>query len=159
MDDVTERQGPPAPPLYIWVLAAIFAGVEILFQLADAGILPWPNLRWEGYLRLAFFDVLFEAWLRGEDVPMIAWTGLISHVFAHGGAIHVAFNTAAFLALGGLTANILGAPRFAVLFLATALGGVLAFALITDFSGPLVGAARGTSSPLASTLTTPQGAS
>lgn len=131
--------GPPAPPIYIWVLTAIFAGIEVLFQLTDARILPWPDLRWEGYLRMAFFDPLFEAWLAGEDVPMIAWTGLISHTFAHGGMIHMLFNVVAFLALGGMTANILGAPRFALLFITTALGGVLTFALITDFNGPMVG--------------------
>lgn len=139
MED-TRPAGPPAPPKYVWVLTAIFVGVEIAFQLADEGILPLPDLRWQGYLRLAFFDVLFEAGLRGEEVPMIAWTGLLTHVFAHGGAIHMAFNSAAFLALGGWVANILGGPRFTVLFVATALGGVLTFALITDFSGPLVGA-------------------
>ncbi|MEM7090745.1 MAG: rhomboid family intramembrane serine protease [Pseudomonadota bacterium] len=138
-DNTAEHPGPPAPPIYVWVLAAIIAGIEILFQLADAGILPWPDLRWHGYLLLAFFDPLFEAWLNGEKVPMIAWTGTISHVFAHGGAIHMALNTAAFLALGGMVANVLGPARFAILFLATALGGVLTFAAITDFRGPMVG--------------------
>jgi len=121
-------------------MAIVFAGFEIVFTLSDAGVLPWPDLRWLVYVRLAFFDVYFERVRDGLAVPPEFWTSFLTHAFIHGGMLHLVLNGAIFLSLGGYLARGLGSVRFLALFAVTTVAGALTFALITDTQGPLVGA-------------------
>lgn len=136
----TDRPFPPGPPPLVWAIAAVFLLIEVAFQMGDSGVLGLQDLRWQGYLRLAFFNPFFQAGINGQDVPWTAWTGLLTHAFVHGGVVHVALNTVIFLALAGLIANALGTVRFLVLFVVTALGGILTFFALSSFEGPVVGA-------------------
>ena len=136
----TTRPVPPSPPPLIWAITGIFVVIEGIFQLGDAGILGVADLRWQGYFRLAFFQPLFNAGLVGEAVPFTTWTGLLTHAFVHGGAVHLLVNSAVFLALGGMIANAIGTVRFLILFVVTALGGILLLTTISTFNGPVVGA-------------------
>ncbi len=133
---------PPGPPPIVWALMAVFAGFELAFAASDHGILPIPDLRWEVYLRLAFLDVYFDALVAGyaDQVPAGFWATFLTHAFLHGGWLHLVMNGVLFLGLGGVLANGLGAPRFLALFLVTAIGGALAFGLLAQAQGPLVGA-------------------
>ena len=128
-----------APPV-VWAIASVFVLFELAFQLAEAGVLPFPDLRWQVYLRLAFFDVFFEGVMRGASVPSVFWSSLVSHAFLHGGPLHLFMNGAIFLALGGVLARSLGSVRFIALCLVTAIGGAVVFGLLADVQGPLVGA-------------------
>ena len=128
-----------APPL-IWAITGMFCAIELILQMADAGALPWPDLRWDVYLRGAFFDPYFEGVLAGYPVPTSFWTSWITHAFLHGGIFHLIMNGTIFLALGGYIARGIGSARFLVLFAITAIGGALVFALLSDARGPLVGA-------------------
>ncbi|MEM7547179.1 MAG: rhomboid family intramembrane serine protease [Pseudomonadota bacterium] len=130
----------PGPPAIIWAMTLIFVAFELAFQAASAGILPFGDLRWEVYKKLAFFDLYFEGMLEGYEVPFEFWTSFLTHAVLHGGLVHLAMNGAIFLGLGGMIANNIGAKRFLVLFVVTAIAGSLTFALITDTQGPLVGA-------------------
>lgn len=130
------RTGPP--PL-IWALFAAFCAPEAAFFLAENAIVTAPDMRWQVYLHLAYFDVLFEAALHGQNVPATFWFTPITHAFLHGGPLHLIMNGVVFLGLGGALANGLGIARFLMLFAATAIGGALTFSVITDFDGPLVG--------------------
>jgi len=121
-------------------MAAVFAALEGAFALADAGIGPWPDLRWQAYRYLAFFDIYFERVRDGHSVPPEFWTSLLTHAFLHGGMLHLVMNGAIFLALGGHLARGLGSTRFLILFTVTAGAGALTLALITDTRAPLVGA-------------------
>lgn len=141
-EDMTPRPAAerPAPPPIVWIMALIFVGFEMAFQAADAGVLPVPDLRWEVYKKLAFFDIYWEAWREGIPVPIEMWTSFLTHAFLHGGLLHLLMNGAIFLGLGGMIANNIGTRNFLILFVVTAIGGALAFALIADAQGPLVGA-------------------
>jgi membrane associated rhomboid family serine protease len=130
----------PGPPAIIWIVALLFVGFELVFQLAEAGVLPFADLRWEVYKKLAFFDIYFEAWREGIPVPLELWTSFLTHALLHGGLLHLLMNGAIFLGLGGMIANNIGAARFLILFATTAIGGAVVFALIADAQGPLVGA-------------------
>ncbi len=127
-----------APPV-VWGLTLIFIFFEALFQLSDAGILQ-HDMRWQVYLRLAFFDLYFEGVRAGEPVPFQFWTSFVTHALLHGGLLHLFMNTAIFLSLGSLLARGLGTQRFLALFIVSAIGGALLFALLSDTRGPLVGA-------------------
>lgn len=134
----------PGPPVIIWVLAIAFFGVELALVAADALADAGPGQRSEARLwalvHFSFLDLLFEAVRDGAPAPWHFWTSFVSYAFLHGGALHLVMNGAIFLALGGAVANMLGPVRFLVLFVVTAAAGALAFALIADVSGPLVGA-------------------
>ena len=134
------RRPPPGPPAIIWALALIFVGFELAFQLSERQMLPWPNLRIETYIRLAFWDLYFEAVLDGREVPFEFWTSFLTYAFLHGGLMHLALNGAVFLGLGGMLANGMGAVRFLILFAVTSVAGALLFGLIAQAEGPLVGA-------------------
>ena len=131
--------GANAGPPVVWGLALIFIFFELLFQLSDAGVLQ-QDMRWQVYLRLAFFDLYFEGVRNGAAAPIQFWTSFVTHSVLHGGLLHLFMNTAIFLALGSMLATGLGNVRFLTLFVASAVGGALLFALISDTNGPLVGA-------------------
>ncbi len=131
--------GSNAGPPVVWGLALIFIFFEALFQLSDSGVLQ-QDLRWQVYLRLAFFDLYFEGMLAGARVPFQFWTSFVTHSLLHGGLLHLFMNMAIFLSLGSILARGLGTNRFLALFIVSAVGGALLFALITDAHGPLVGA-------------------
>ncbi len=131
--------GANAGPPVVWGLALTFIFFEALFQLSDAGVLQ-HDMRWQVYLRLAFFDLYFEGFLKGAAVPFQFWTSFVTHSLLHGGLLHLFMNTGIFLALGSLLATGLGTSRFLLLYFFSAIGGALLFALLSDATGPLVGA-------------------
>ena len=131
--------GANAGPPVVWGLALVFIFFELLFQLSDAGVLQ-QDMRWQVYLRLAFFDLYFEGVRNGANVPFQFWTSFVSHALLHGGLLHLFMNTGIFLAIGSMLATGLGTARFLLLFVISAIGGALLFALISDAHGPLVGA-------------------
>jgi membrane associated rhomboid family serine protease len=132
------RGAPPA----IWALAAAFAAVEAALSLGDMGVLP-RDLRVWAYAQFAFFDPFFDAALRGEAVPAQFRWSFLSHAFLHGGPLHMAMNTAVFLALGAHLSRAAGSAWTAALFVVTAAGGAAGFGLLADTGGrfvPMVGA-------------------
>lgn len=130
---------PPVHPL-LWGMIAVMAGFELMFWLADEGILPPELGRWPVYLRLAFFDILFDRALAGKGVePQLLWS-LVTHAFLHGNILHLLLNGAAFLGLGHALVQTIGAWRFLVLFVITAAAGAVTFGLLAVTDAPLVGA-------------------
>lgn len=132
--------GAMSPPPIVWGMLGIFAVFELAFWLADSGIGPVEDLRWQVYLRLAFFDLYFEGMREGVEVPWTLWTSFLTYAFLHGGLLHLAMNGVFFLSVGGMLARVIGPVRFMILFAITSITGALLFSLITDTNGPLVGA-------------------
>ncbi len=129
-------------PGAIWALAILFAGIELALSASDAGFLP-RGLRVHAYAAFAFFDPYFDAALAGRGAPAQLWWSFLSHAFLHGGLLHMAMNTAAFLALGAHVARAVGTPAALALFVGTAVGGAAGFGLLADTGGrfiPMVGA-------------------
>ena len=138
----TSREAASRPSVHavLWLMIAVMAGFELMFWLAGQGLLPPAFDRWEVFLRLAFFDVLFDRAVAGEGIePRLVWS-LVTYAFLHGNILHLAFNGAAFLGLGNMLVRAIGATRFVVLFLVTAVGGAVTFGLLADTQGPMVGA-------------------
>ncbi|MFV0475318.1 MAG: rhomboid family intramembrane serine protease [Pikeienuella sp.] len=137
MTSRTDPTRPPPPPI-VWIMALVFVLFEILAQLNLAG--GQVNFWMIG--RLAFFDGWLHQALTGEGAPPFFWTSFFTYAFLHGGLLHLAMNTAIFLALGGMLANRLGPWRFLILFLATSAVGALVWGLLFmgDPGAHLVGA-------------------
>ncbi|MGR3716209.1 MAG: rhomboid family intramembrane serine protease [Thermohalobaculum sp.] len=124
----------------LWIMIAVMIGFELLFAAADAGLAPEGLGRWPVYLRLAFFDLLFEHARSGNGVePELVWS-FLTHAFLHGGWLHLGMNGAAFLGLGHALVRMIGIGRFLVIFAVTAIAGALTFGLVAETNGPLVGA-------------------
>ena len=132
--------GAAAPPQIVWIMLGIFTLFELAFWAAANGIGPVPDLRWEVYKQLAFFDILFEAVRQGVGVPWTFWTSFVTYAFLHGGLLHLAMNGVFFLAVGGMLARVIGSMRFVVLFIVTSITGALIFGLLANTAGPMVGA-------------------
>lgn len=67
------------------------------------------------------------------------WWRLLASAFLHANFMHLAFNMAALLTFGPLLEKLLGAPRYVVLYVASALAGSLASAWLSS-AGMSVGA-------------------
>ncbi|MEM9059866.1 MAG: rhomboid family intramembrane serine protease [Pseudomonadota bacterium] len=132
--------GDASPPGVVWALTGVFIAFELAFALANAGVLPIADLRWQIYLKLAFFDLYFEGVRDGQAVPWWFWTSFLSYSVIHGGLLHLAMNGVFFVAVGGMVAKVIGATKFLILFAVTAVGGALVFGLLANSQGPMVGA-------------------
>lgn len=119
-----------APPI-VWTMAALFVGIEAVLAASDLGLAP-PGLRFEAYRRFAFFDLWFEAFRSGQNVPLGFYLSFFTHAFLHGGFLHLAMNTAVFLALGAHMCRAVGTGGMLAVFFASAAAGALAFGLIAD---------------------------
>lgn len=132
-------RGRGVPPL-LWAMAAVFCGFELVFALSAAGLLPGSDWRTAVYIHGAFFDLWFDELMDGGAVPPWFWSSWVTHAFLHGGALHLAMNTAVFLALGGFIARGIGTARFLILFFTTAIAGALVFGILATTNAPMVGA-------------------
>jgi rhomboid protease GluP len=125
-------------PRGLVTLAAFLALVEIVLSLADRGILFDPTLR----IRVLQAGAFWTGLLRG-DPPLFAAqpaTMFVSHALLHGSFLHMAMNTAVLLALGRFASDRYGAGVALPLFLAGAVCGGAAFALLSAAPYPMVGA-------------------
>jgi len=133
------RSGAPA---LVWAMAGAFVAVEAALSASDAGLLP-SGLRVAAYRQFAFFDLYFDAMLAGHAVPAQLWWSFVTHAFLHGGLLHLAMNTAVFLALGAHLVRAVGEAAMLALFFGTAVAGALFFGLLADTGTsfvPMVGA-------------------
>ena len=132
--------GDMAPPPIVLGMLMVFVAFEAVFWMADTGVLPYPDLHWNVFLQLAFFDVYFEGVRDGLEVPWTFWTSFLTYSVLHGGLLHLMMNGVFFVSVGGLLARVLGPVRFLILFAVTSITGAAVFGLLADAQGPMVGA-------------------
>jgi membrane associated rhomboid family serine protease len=144
MTRYSSRVAPGSPPSnaplhpVLWATVGLMAAIEFALFLGDEGVLP--PLRWIAYSAFGFEDVTLEMALAGHGVtPKLVWS-TVTYAFLHGGWLHLLLNSAALLGLGHAVSRDAGIRATAVIFLATAAAGALAFGLVADSRAPLVGA-------------------
>ena len=121
-----------------WLSRALLltnVGVFVLMQLAD-GLPLFSRFSYETIIR-------FGANTSGRTVGAGETWRLLTATFLHADLMHIAMNMWALHVLGGVTERLFGARSFAVLYLASALGGSVAslgFTLAADPMLPTVGA-------------------
>jgi len=85
--------------------------------------------------------------------PSLVPLSLVSYAFIHGGWMHVFVNSAWLLAFGSLVARRLGAIRFLILFIVSAIGGALVhFIVYPDDVMPVIGASGAISGVMAAAI-------
>ncbi len=126
-------------PAFLWTLVGIMTVIELALSLSEAGYLGSFNWRWSVFAVGAFWQPIFV----GAMTPLYPGQKLLmlfTYAFLHGGLVHLTINSVILLSLGKLAASRIGATRTLFLLFLSAVGGGLAFGLLSLSSGPMIGA-------------------
>lgn len=125
-------------PPFTGFMSAAFVLVHFAMLLAG------PSLETKIIYMFAFVPGYFTGAM--GEFPLAALLGPFTHVFFHGGWMHLTFNTVMMLALGTFFERIFGTPRTIFFFFACALAGAAVhFALNPASTVPIIGASGGLS--------------
>ena len=122
----------------LWGLIALCSLIELALSLSDQGLAGQVRLRQLAYDYGGFWPGLLRNWR--PNYPAQPWTMFLSYGFLHGGPAHLVVNMITLWSLGRAVLLRVGTRGFAVLYLATILGGALGFALLAPGLQPMVGA-------------------
>jgi membrane associated rhomboid family serine protease len=127
------QQHPPLinlPPLTLYLMAAIIL-IQLVFAFAPASIVHvW------GY-NLAFVPARYT---NPDMFSVFAFTSLVTHLFMHGGWLHVIMNAAMLAAFGSACERMFGRPRMMVFFMLSGFAGAAIQFAISPFSPvPMIG--------------------
>jgi rhomboid protease GluP len=129
------------PPVVV-ALAAVIAGLELLFQLATQGFLGgqggvgWRLAAIQDY---AVLDEIADWMLANGFFPPDQLLRFVTYPLIHGGFVHAAFVVVFILAIGKMVAEVFSPFAFVTIFWASAIFGALAFVLLLDSPYPLIG--------------------
>ncbi|EPX81549.1 rhomboid family intramembrane serine protease [Litoreibacter arenae] len=133
------------PPVVI-ALAAILAGVEIIFQAGESGLVGgagavgWRLGALEDY---AFFGPIWAQMLEKSYFPLEHMQRFVTYPFVHGSFTHAAFAVVIVLAIGKAVGEVFSAVSFIAVFMVSSIVAALVYALLTDTQQPLFGAYPG----------------
>ncbi|MEE2860764.1 MAG: rhomboid family intramembrane serine protease [Pseudomonadota bacterium] len=134
---VTSRGlGPPRLPGWLRVLIVVCCLIEA--ALIVAGLVGYPGIRQLTFMAGAFWSMLFwqgAGLFPGQWLLMFLTYGLL-----HAGPIHLAMNMISLAAVGRELGRMIGPGQMALVYLASQIGGALAFALMQPLAGPMIGA-------------------
>ena len=120
------------------LLLALCILPELIFQLADRGLLDPPNLRALAYSLGAFQPGLFLG--HGPVFTGQSLTMFLTYSVLHTGLIHLAINMIGLVWLGRLTLEYRVPETFLTFYLISSVGAAEVFALIGPKGGTMVGA-------------------
>ena len=134
---------PHRPRLWLPLpLLVVFLGlpalIELLLIAGDLGWLPLRGVRSLAYQNGAFWAGLLDNWR--PNYAAQPWLMFLTYSFLHAGFGHLAGNMVALVVLMQLVARRLTAWSFAAVYLISAIGGGLGFALLGQAVNPMVGA-------------------
>lgn len=120
------------PPVVV-ALAAVIGGLELMFQLADAGLLGGgAGLRTDAIRDWGVAGPVLDWMLANRAAPPELLARFVTYPFLHGSAMHAVMVVVFVLALGNAVAPHLPGWRPAALFLGPAVAGGLAYAALFD---------------------------
>lgn len=127
------------PPVVV-ALAAVIGGIEVLFWLGQAGLLPggedWRTFAIQDY---TFFDEMFD-----RMVAIGAWRGdvlirLVTYPLIHVSFTHALFVVVFILAIGNMVGQVFRGWAVLTVFFVSSVVGALAYGLLLDERYPLIG--------------------
>jgi len=127
---------PNAP--VVLLLVAFTALPEVLFTLAGTGLIGAGWLRDWALVHGAFWRGLLADW---EAVfPFQREAMFLTYALLHGGLLHLVGNMVVVLAISGIVVARLGQGGFLILYVVSALGGSVGYAILSSSLAPMVGA-------------------
>ena len=124
----------PLPPV-VWALFFAVAGVELVFSLAEEGLVGGPEaIGWRitAARDYGFSGDVFDWMLAEGRWPLEHLKRIVTYVFVHQGLTATLFSSVMLLALGKLVGEVMGQVAVLVLFFGSAMGGAVVFGLLTS---------------------------
>ena len=134
---MTGGRGGGLPVTVLLVIVAIL-GIELVLQAADFGLIGQVRWRSLAFQNFAFWPGLLGNWT--PNYPVQPATMFATYAALHSGLSHVLGNAITFYLLGPPVCARFGQRGFLWIAVASAMGGALAFAALSDTPQPMVGA-------------------
>lgn len=131
----------PLPPI-VAVLFLVIIGVEVVFFLASRGIIGGPGgvgWRLEAIQSYAFSTQIFDWMVESNRWPGQHLIRFLTYSFVHTGFIHALFVGVFLLAIGKMVAEVFGSLAMLIVFVASGIGGAVAYALLAPDATWLIG--------------------
>ncbi|MCC5975997.1 MAG: rhomboid family intramembrane serine protease [Rubellimicrobium sp.] len=128
------------PPVVV-ALALLVAGIEIVFQLAAAGVLGGQGgIGWRvsALGDYAFSPAVWDLVVAGNR-SMDLIRRFVTYAFVHGSVTHTIFGVVLLLALGKFVGEVFSAAALLVVFFASTILGAVAFGILVAGNPPLYG--------------------
>ncbi|MGY9047503.1 MAG: rhomboid family intramembrane serine protease, partial [Rhodobacterales bacterium] len=132
----------PLPPVVV-ALFLVITGAEVAFDLGARGILGGPGAvgwRLEAIQRYAFSGEILNWMLSSGQFPAEHLIRFVTYPFIHAGFTHAMIGGVMLLALGKMVGEVMGNIATLAIFVASSIGGALAYGLILNSPVPLIGA-------------------
>ncbi|MHA6262900.1 rhomboid family intramembrane serine protease [Arenibacterium sp. CAU 1754] len=134
--DAPELSWRPSAVVIVIILATLL--VELTLTAADHGLIGRPRWRGLAYQNGAFWSGLLDNWR--ANYPAQPWTMFLTYSLLHSGLSHLAGNMAMLYMAGRTLVPRTGQMWFAVIYVVSAIGGGIGFALLNSSAQPMVGA-------------------
>lgn len=131
----------PLPPAVV-ALVLVIMGVEAAFSLGMRGIIGGPEAigwRLEAFQSYAFSSEIFWWMAETGQWPVEHVIRFLSYAFVHGAFTHALFVCVFVLAMGKMVGEVMGDLAMVVIFVLSAIGGALGYAILMNAAVPLIG--------------------
>ena len=129
-------------PAAVIALAVVIFGVEVMFWLADKGIIGGAGgemVRISAIERFGFFGASVDWMLQNRRFPPELLARFLTYPFLHLSMLNCIMVCVFILALGKMVAEAFGNLAFLGIFFAASVGGALVYGLFLNDDFPLVG--------------------
>lgn len=131
----------PLPPAVV-ALVLVIMGVEAAFSLGMRGIIGGPEAigwRLEAFQSYAFSSEIFWWMVETGQWPVEHLIRFLSYAFVHGAFTHALFVCVFVLAMGKMVGEVMGDLAMVLIFVLSAVGGALGYAVFLNAPVPLIG--------------------
>ena len=129
-------------PKVIIALAVVIFGLEMMFQLATAGLLGGQGgvgWRLAAINDFGVFNEIVDWMIANNGYPSEFLIRFVTYPLIHQGFVHALFVTVFILAIGKMVAEVFAAWAVLVVFFGSAIIGALGFTLLLNSPYPLIG--------------------
>jgi membrane associated rhomboid family serine protease len=133
-------------PAVVVALCALIMGIELMFQLGEAGLAGGPQAvgwRMAAIADFGFSPAVWERVTQAGDFSFAMLRRCVTYAFVHGSFTHAIFAGVLLLALGKFVGEGMGQGAVMAVFLAATVGGAVVFGLSVAGNLPLFGAYPG----------------
>jgi len=131
----------PLPPAVV-ALVLVIMGIEAAFSLGMRGIIGGPEAigwRLEAFQSYAFSSEIFWWMVETGQWPAEHLIRFLSYTFVHGAFTHALFVCVFVLAMGKMVGEVMGDLVMVIIFMASAVGGAVGYAVLINGAVPLIG--------------------
>ncbi|MFT6458034.1 rhomboid family intramembrane serine protease [Pseudophaeobacter arcticus] len=131
----------PLPPAVV-ALVLVIMGIEAAFSLGMRGIIGGPEAigwRLSAMQSYAFSSEIFWWMVETGQWPVEHLIRFLSYSFVHGGFTHALFVCVFVLAMGKMVGEVMGDLAMVIIFMLSAIGGAVGYAVLIDSPVPLIG--------------------